>query len=363
MRGGRPRLIVPSGRRGVLRAALGRGSADVSRLARLQRSALSGAAALGAAELLVARDGFNAGLAPAGEDPPLEDYLAGALGCAHVEVVTSVGPKRPNQKPVLQVMRRDGTTLGFAKVGWNGLTRRLVNHEAAVLRELATTSRHLIGIPEVLHLGTWRRLDISILSPLEPQRDNPMQRRDPTGDELAELASLGATDHALFRESAYRAQLAERVTAVASSRRAPYESAMQALDDAWGATAFTFGRLHGDWTPWNMAPLADRLLVWDWERSRSSAPVLIDSVHYEFQRAWLRRKQSPGDAIETAVRFAAGYAPDLGVEATTVRAIAGMYLLELSLRYAENAAEGTSELRPERHSAIETALTDFDLSA
>ena len=36
--------------------------------------------------------------------------------------------------------------------------------------------------------------------------------------------------------------------------------------DRHGSTILRYGAWHGDWAPWNMAALADTLLVWDWER-------------------------------------------------------------------------------------------------
>ena len=44
-----------------------------------------------------------------------------------VELAVRVGADRPNGKPVVQVMRPSGESLGFGKVGWNDLTRGMVD--------------------------------------------------------------------------------------------------------------------------------------------------------------------------------------------------------------------------------------------
>ncbi len=70
-----------------------------------------------------------------GADPhadSIENHLAGVLG-TEVRVGVMLGPRRVNQKPVLQIFGLDGT-LGYAKVGHNALTAALVRHEADSLR-------------------------------------------------------------------------------------------------------------------------------------------------------------------------------------------------------------------------------------
>jgi hypothetical protein len=260
---------------------------------------------------------------------------------------------------VLQLLTDAGTSLGFAKVGWNGLTRQLVDHEAATLRRFATIRMDRLEVPRVLHRGTWRDLDVSIISPLEPRSSSQVRGRDPSTAELVELSGLDGTSSSRFVGSTYAARLRERVAALDPSVRSGYSTALRRLEARAGNAVLTFGTAHGDWAPWNMIALEDRLLVWDWERCRSDMPALLDVCHYVFQREWLRRKRTPAEALATSIAQATAHAPAFDLDDGRVELIAGLYLLELALRYAENAAAGTDELRRERHAVVEAELDRF----
>ena len=356
VRGDRPRLIVPLENRAAMANVLGRTSADVSPAQRLARRGGAIAAHLGILRPLL-RTRFGSGHIPGGVS--IESYLASAIGVEHVDIAITVGPPRPNAKPVLQLFTPDGATAGFAKIGWNGLTRELVTHEAEILRTLAEASPGPIEPPRLLHLGHWGELEVSVLSPLEPPTDDGALRRDPSTDELLALAALGRRSSGTLRDSIYGARLRERVEALAAPRGQSYAAVLDRLDRRAGSTTLEYGRAHGDWTPWNMAPLRDRLLVWDWERSSEDKPVLLDDIHYVFQREWLRRNQPPADAVAAAVDHAAAHAPAFGLDGFAAEVIAGCYLLELALRYSENAAAGTDELRSERHATVDATLNGF----
>jgi hypothetical protein len=360
----RPRVVVPLESRRAMRTVMERTSADVGTAQKVARRLAAIGAGLG---LLgpVLRTRFRSGRADdAAADASegaggIEAYLAASLGIPVVHVAASIGPPRPNAKPVLHLLAPDGTTVGFAKVGWNGLTRTLVKHEAEVLRILAERPVQRIEPPRLLHFGRWRDLEISILSPLEPTRRGDVERRDPTTAELLDLASLGDRSSTDLADSKYSASLFRRIAALEGPRREAYQEAFDRLTERAAGVTLEFGRLHGDWTPWNMVPLRGRLLVWDWERSAADQPMLMDAVHYVFQREWLRRSGSTGDAIDSAIAHAATHAPGFGLAPNTPEIIAGLYLLELALRYTENAAAGTDELRTERHLAIDAQLRAF----
>jgi len=352
-RDNRPRLVVPLGSRAVLANALGRTTADVSIAQTLTRRAAAFAASIGIVQPLL-RHRFRSGR-PA-ELASIEDFLASALGLPAVEIVATIGPPRPNRKPVLQLFTPDGATVGFAKVGWNGLTRGLVQHEADVLRTLSERGSTRIRFPKVLHLGTWRDLEISILSPLAPPAGSLAQRRDPSTVELLELAGLGRRHSATLSESSYAARTRSRIGAVDQPRRTTYSRALDRIAARGGDQVLEFGWSHGDWAPWNMTPLPDELLVWDWERAGEDMPVLFDAIHYVFQREWLRRDRGPTDAVAAAIEHAAQHAPAFGLSESALEIIAHLYLVELGLRYAENAAAGTDELRAERHATVDATL-------
>ena len=154
-----PRLLAPPGRRAVAAAIRGYGE-QAGRRERVRRRLLSAALRTGAAQLLI-RDRVDV----TGGTDGLPEYLAGLLG-TEVLVSLHLGPPRANRKPVLQLLGRDGRLLGFAKVGLDELTRRLVRTEAAALRRLAYADLPEILVPRAVHSGLWNHLEVLVQSPL-----------------------------------------------------------------------------------------------------------------------------------------------------------------------------------------------------
>jgi len=94
-----------------------------------------------------------------------------------------------------------------------------------------------------------------------------------------------------------------------------------------------------------MRPLADRLLVWDWERFTIGVPLGYDALHFDLQQ---RISSQPDGAA--AVRQTLAAAPELltplGVTApAAVRVTALLYLIDLAARYlADRQAEAGARL-------------------
>lgn len=290
-----------------------------------------------------------------GTTPSLENYLREALGVNQAELAVTVGPPRPNRKPVIELFKPDGTTIGFAKVGWNGLTRHLVAREAANLELVDRAAMPDVEAPRVLHLGVWRDLDILVLSPLtQPPEANV--RRVPTAHEIGQVATLFTAPDQRLEESPYAIQLGDRIALRSGNDFALLTRALEEACRADGDTAMRFGGWHGDWTPWNMVAAAASLLVWDWERAGGPVPLGSDAVHYFFQAAWLREGATAAAAIGLALDRSSDVLAALGVPRVHRRSIGLLYLSELFLRYAENADYGTDQLRIGRHDEVRTAL-------
>src|SRR4029450_1161319 len=114
-----------------------------------------------------------------------------AFGGAALAPAIVLGPVRPNRKPVVQLIGRDGQAVGYMKVGWKGRTRRLGQAEGGMRRRLAGTGRGTFSAPDLLHQGQWQGLDITISSAL-PHRLLRRGRRFalPPGGVSRELAGL-----------------------------------------------------------------------------------------------------------------------------------------------------------------------------
>lgn len=263
------------------------------------------------------------------DSPTLHQHLGFVFDTPEVGISASFGPPRPNQKPILRVFDTAGSTLGFVKVGWNTLTRDLVAHEAAFLRDHSRSLR-LVAVPEVVSHSQWEGRSLEALRPLE----GGMKWRSvkaPSAAMLAEVTSLSDRYWAPLGESPIRRR-------IATSDDPLVVRAIQLLDNRWGEQSIPFGHWHGDWVPWNMRHAGARLIVWDWERNAPHVPVGFDALHYEFQRRAVRSSHTM-ETLTMAVAAAAPIFRSLGVPDGADEALALLYLVELHHRFEATAAD------------------------
>jgi hypothetical protein len=337
----RPRLLVPTVSRRVAAAAVRRYAEPQSRGAKLKRDAVVAALRTGASSVLL-RDRIRV-TGPAG-DAGIDGHLRAQLG-RDLAVSIHIGPARANRKPVLQLISPDGDTFGFGKLGTGPLTQRLVRAETAALTALGHVGLTRLTVPKVLHAGEWRGLQVLIQSalpvwlpraPLTPQR---------LVAAMLDIAGCCGYSTGTLAGSPYFKELRGRLAAVGDRPEGvALNSAAELLGRHAGDTTLRYGAWHGDWAPWNMANLADALLVWDWERFASGVPVGFDAVHHELQR----RIQSTGDAtaaVEATVQRAGELLAPFGVPADAQELTALLYLVDLATRYlTDRQAEAGARL-------------------
>jgi hypothetical protein len=337
----RPRLLVPTVSRRVAAAAVRRYAEPQSRAAKLKRDAVVAALRTGASSVLL-RDRVRV-TGPAGDDS-IDGHLRTALR-RDLALSIHIGPARANRKPVLQLISPDGETFGFGKLGTGPLTQRLVRAETNALTALGHVGLTKLTVPTVLHAGTWRGLQVLIQSALPVWLPRaPLTQRRLVAAMLDIAGCYGYTTGPLAG-SPYWKELRGRLAAVADRPEGvALGSAAELLTRHAGETTLRYGAWHGDWAPWNMANLADALLVWDWERFTSGVPVGFDAVHHELQR----RIQSTGDAtgaVEATVRRAAELLAPFGVPPEAQELTALLYLVDLATRYlTDRQAEAGARL-------------------
>ncbi|HEX2316830.1 MAG TPA: aminoglycoside phosphotransferase [Thermomonospora sp.] len=337
----RPRMLLPAHDRGAAVAALRAYGRVESRAARLVTAGLVWSFRTGLAGVLL-RHRARVDV-PAGADT-IETHLGEALG-RRVVVALYVRPAaRANDKPVLQALAPGGPPVAFVKVGVNDLTRALVRAETAALHTVATAALRTVRVPEVLHAGRWRGLDVLALSPLPV-----WEPRHPVGEArlteaLREIAGVAGVRRHRLAASPYWSALHERVAALPDGGGA-LRPALEALGERRGGVEQAFGSWHGDFTPWNMAGLRDGLLVWDWERFATGVPLGFDALHLRLQRAVSAPGADAREAAATLVREAPAVLAPLGVPAGDAPVTALLYLAELAVRYlADRQAEAGARL-------------------
>jgi hypothetical protein len=277
-----------------------------------------------------------------GED--LLTHLREVLGDEGLEIGVILGRDRPNRKPVLKVMDRDGRAIAFAKLGWNALSAELVRHEADVLTALATPDRRprSFDVPQVLHRGEWSGSSLLIVSAAPPEgwlRDGPPE--DAPADAGRELAGMDG-DEGLLGETEYWRDARARI-GDADPTGPSGETLLRAADEIeqrWADRRVALGRWHGDWIPWNMTVVDGRPFVWDWERSATGVPAGIDLAHFEFDVRAKVRGETPDTAVRECLRRAPRSLEKLGLPTDLGPLVHRLHLIEMCLRFEEARARG-----------------------
>lgn len=273
-----------------------------------------------------------------GDRPTLHELLAEAFAVPEVAIAGTWGPPRPNQKPVLRVFdAKAGNTLGFAKIGWNNLTREIVEHESQFLA--SAPPLRTMRLPRVVSDGMWRGNRISVMTAeLGSIPWRPTSR--PNTGVMKELAAISLRDRRLLSDSPYRKNLADRVRG-----QRELEAALHIVDERWGTHELEFGHWHGDWSPWNMNSGGDLCVVWDWERTASGVPVGFDSLHYSLHSGELKGLP-PVAALQKAVGASSNELASLGVAQADIPAVAVLYVIEMGYRFRGQSVAWLDGLLP-----------------
>jgi hypothetical protein len=327
----RPRLLAPTGRRAAASVVRHHGEGR-DRRSRLVATALAWGLRAGLGRLLRAQRLHVC--APAGTSgPTLLGHLSEVLG-REVVMGLHLGPARANRKPVVQLLSPEGRTLAYAKVAVDDLTDELVRTEAAALAALADVSTGIVEVAELLHVGAWRGRALLVQSALPVW----LPRRVATPERLvaavSAIAAVGRREDVPLTRSVHWAQLEDRVAGLPpGTPQQTLRRLLQQLAGAAGDLTVTTGGSHGDFTPWNLAGLEDRLLVWDWERFRRDVPVGADLLHHGLQSDLVTRLDDPREAADRMIAGAPALLAPLGLSQRTAVITALLYGADLATRY------------------------------
>jgi Phosphotransferase enzyme family len=337
----RPRLLVPASRRAAGAAVRGYGEPG-SPAARAGARLLSLALTSGAGPVLV-RSRLRVH-APPGTST-IETYLRDALG-SDLLLSLYLGPARANRKPVLQLLTPRGRLAGFAKIGTRPLTRALVHAEHAALTRLGRAGLAGITVPQVLHYGEWRGMNVLVLSPLPVWlRRRPVTQARLTAAMTAVALVDGRRSEPLAGGSYWQGLTGRLAAADGSDDRDTLLGALDSLATRAQGASLALGCWHGDWTPWNMASTSKGLLVWDWERFTAGVPLGFDALHYRLQAAVVPGRQQPRVAAARCIEDAPAALAAFGLCGADARLTATLYLADLATRYlADRQAQAGAAL-------------------
>jgi len=170
----------------------------------------------------------------------------------------SLGTPGPHRKPVIQVLTPEGEVLGYAKVGWNGATRELVENDARMSRAISEMNFPWLCVPEIIHFSQRGCRAILVTAPLEGLQTAKW------GDEVQEKFSKAMAMIAdqtrrdmMFLNTPFWKELNDRLSVLSS--HLPYYQ-FKVLSHGLTVLKARLGNLKlpwvlrlGDTTRWNMA--------------------------------------------------------------------------------------------------------------
>ncbi len=256
------------------------------------------------------------------------------LGEDHLLATVSLGPRRRNRKPVIQLIRPDGTPVAFVKVGWSSLTRELVTNEAHWLDRVKGRLPSGVVAPEVLARRTTDLIDAVATTPL-PVKAGARRTESVNPTIVRQMALIAQAEPMPLSELARVKQWATQpVGQLLDTER---------LLERHGDVVLETGLWHGDLTPWNTASSGGLMHLWDWEFAGDERPIGFDSLHETFERSRRAAPNNEQTALDMIIRTASdvlapvrGAAPDQ----RQLDAIVNLYLCELLSREFRLAGEG-----------------------
>lgn len=272
----------------------------------------------------------------------LVEQLATELNEPDLHVAVTLGPRRRNRKPVLQLIRPDGSSVGFAKIGWSPFTRALVDNEATWLQRFAGHTPDGVEIPRVIaRIDDPDRLAV-VTSPLTTSPLSGLAGRLTT-NQVIELARSLGTQRMTFESLPLLGSL--------RSGRVGQLVDVNALASRHADTSIEIGAWHGDLTPWNTSTVSGKTLIWDWEFADDCRPVGFDLLHNAFELVRRSAAKNEAKALVAVCAEADSILTPLGQPTSPV---VDLYLAELIQREARLRGEGwdPSDLGPlESHAA------------
>lgn len=274
------------------------------------------------------------------EDPEgIESFLSEILATP-IRMGVLLGPRRANQKAVLQIFNESGQTLAFAKLAHNALTAKLLAQEAKALTLLSRREPRTFRAPGIKFDGHWRDVPILVQDALSLSRPQPVSQQHPT-EVMAEIAAIQGVE--LYDDdlpTAFTEQLSVPVQDTWSD--IDLEPILAVRDTTLKRSGTVpFGSWHGDLGPWNMTTDGTETLIWDWERFNGTVPIGFDAAHYRAQRC-LAAATKPACAWYLIARDVAAVLVAAGQSPAPAGRIAGMYLVAICHRYIADASDGPS---------------------
>ena len=219
-------------------------------------------------------------------------YIEKVMEYKKLNFAISAGTPGPHRKPVIEVLSKEGEIICYVKVGWNEATDNLVENEALVLKKLYNSSSSFIT-PRVLYSGFFYDNYICIQSFSKGKIKNvPYNLNFQIIEAIKELASY--KKFLKLEESSFWEKINRRLEKIHNNYYLYLlSSCLKQIEEILANEKIPFHFHHGDFAPWNMKIVNDKLYIFDWEYGKPEGLPGWDLLHFFFQTSWLLKKYSP----------------------------------------------------------------------
>ncbi|MDQ2912010.1 MAG: oligosaccharide flippase family protein [Chloroflexota bacterium] len=236
------------------------------------------------------------------------------------------GSPVPPHKPVFVVLDARGTPRAFGKVAVEEGARVPLRREARVLAALAGKVPAL-SPPLLLEREVDGRL-VTVQGALPgaagPRSFSDLHRRF--------LDELHNGKERVVAETEYLGRLSRRLTSI--GQLAPEVAALRRLGPSLSNLRVRSTIIHGDFAPWNIRQVDDRISAFDWEHGCLDGIPVIDSLHHFLQVGVLLDGWNTDQAFDRLMSFASEPGPQLDRRALLT--LESVYLLDLTARALED---------------------------
>lgn len=192
----------------------------------------------------------------------------------------------------------------------------------------------MLAVPRVLSSGDWHEQTYLVLEPVETRSTAASSPRARI-EAMTELSHAFGVETLPLREGAWWQQMTEALAGCDGAEAQQLWSIAARIAQYSGDQVLELGAAHGDWSPWNMAVVTERAVVWDWERFRQRVPIGWDAIHFAVE-CHRHRGVPAEEALRRVIPRVAGIAAECGSSSNDPHLVFAAYLLDLGQRYLQD---------------------------
>ncbi len=217
------------------------------------------------------------------EPLPIENRLCEITRESELALSLSPGTPGTFQKLTVQVMRPDGSILGYLKMPMTEAADKRLRNEAAVVQDLCSYPDLRAHIPQLLFAGSLNGRYVVFQSAIEGKA-GPVRYARAHEQFLQRLHACRPEQKPGLRLVEETGRKWNRVAArMGKNWQDLGNEALRIAARELDGQEVACGIAHGDFAPWNMRISEGDLRLFDWECASSNVPLVWDAFHFMTQ--------------------------------------------------------------------------------